>query len=238
MILTHLLKRYKSQKHLFYLHFLNVKPFFILFCLLLLTTAKISAQTDTTTKAKKDTSAFNPKKEIAYDGKRYRVYNNWLTFGGGAGYNSRWLKDEKNLAIDYTFHVKQYYIRAGAFMSGRDFTAANNYNFHLGLGLRKEEEKYNLSAFIGPSFSYFKRPLKDSTEYGLETILNTVYNRVGGHACIEAIYKIKYDVGIGGQIFCDYNDVQFVYGVRLVAYFSGAYRGIKYGSKAKPKVQK
>lgn len=191
------------------------------------------AQSDTThasAKVKKDSAkVYNPKEEIAYDGKRYRVYNNWLSFGGGANYNTKWPKDQKNLAVDYSFHLKQYYFRAGAFMSGNDFTAANSYNFHLGIGARKEHEKYNLSAFIGPSYSYFKRPLSDSTEFGLPSILNTVYNRLGGYACLEAIYKIKYDVGIGGQIFCDYNEVQMIYGVRLVVYFSGAYRGIKYG---------
>ncbi len=110
-------------------------------------------------------------------------------------------------------------------MSGADFMLSNNYSFHLCYGLRKETEKYNLSAFIGPSSSYFRRPLSDSSTHNLAT----VYNEIGAHICVEAIYKVKYDIGIGGQIFCDYNQVQMVYGVRLVAYFSGAYRGIKYG---------
>lgn len=175
--------------------------------------------------AQKDTTIFDSKKEIYYDNKRYRVYNNWLSVGAGAGYNSKWPKDEKNAAADFSFHLKQYYFRLGAFFSGADFNAKNNYNLHLGAGIRKETEKYNLSAFIGPSTSYFRRTIKDSADYNL----NTVYNEVGGYACIEAIYKIKYDVGVGGQIFCDYNRVQMVYGVRLVLYFSGAYRGIKYG---------
>jgi hypothetical protein len=179
--------------------------------------------------AQKD-SIFNPKKEIAYDGKRYRVYNNWISVGGGAGFNTQWPKDEKNLALDYSFHLKQYYFRAGAFMSGVNFAQANNYNFHAMAGIRKEAEKYNLSMFIGPSYSYFRRPLKDSLDYDLTKI----YNAFGGYACIEAIYKVKYDIGIGGQIFCDYNQTQMVYGVRLVLYLSSAYRGIKYGY-VKPK---
>ncbi len=225
------------KNKLFYLSLPRLKSLFI-FMFTLLSTGALMSQTDSTAVVKKDT--FNRKREIAYDGKRYRVYNNWLSFGGGAGFNTKWQhdeKDEKNLAIDYSFHIKQYYFRTGAFMSGRDFTAANNYNFHVGLGLRKESEKYNLSAFIGPSFSYFRRPLSDSTQFGLSPVLNTVYNRVGGYACLEAVYKIKYDVGLGGQIFCDYNEIQMVYGVRLIVYFSGSYRGIKYGYK-KPKPKK
>lgn len=219
------------KSKLFYLPSLPLKALLIVIFTVLCSSTG-SSQTDTTKQVKKDSAkVYNPKEEIAYDGKRYRVYNNWLSFGAGANYNTKWPKDQKNVAVDFSFHLKQYYFRAGAFMSGNDFTAANSYNFHLGLGVRKEHEKYNLSAFIGPSYSYFKRPLSDSTEFGLQPILNTVYDRFGGYASIEAIYKIKYDVGIGGQIFCDYNEVQMIYGVRLVAYFSGAFRGVKYSAK-------
>lgn len=177
---------------------------------------------------------FDPKEEIDFDGKRYRVYNNWLSLGPGAGYNSHWPKDEKNVAVDFSFHIKDKYFRIGSFMSGIDFTAANNYNFHLQYGLRKETTKYNLAAFIGPSYSYFKRPLSDSIRFGLSNILNKVYTEFGAYACVEAVYKIKYDVGLGGQVFCDYNRVQLVYGVRLIVYFSSSFRGVKYG-RATPK---
>lgn len=181
--------------------------------------------------AQSDTAKFNPKQEIIYDGKRYRVHNNWISVGAGAGYNSKWPKDEKNASADFSLFIKEHYFRLGGFLSGSDFTSANNYSFHLCYGFRKETEKYNLSAFIGPSTSYFRRPLKDSTNYNLAK----VYNAVGGYAVIEAVYKIKYDVGIGGQIFCDYNPIQMVYGVRLIVYFSSAYRGIKYGYHAPAK---
>ena len=59
-----------------------------------------------------------------------------------------------------------------------------------------------------------------------------MYNNLGLHACLEAVYKFNFYIGIGGQLFCDYNQVQLIYGVRLIAYFSGAYRGIKYGYRA------
>lgn len=181
--------------------------------------------------AQSDSVKYNPKEEINYDGKRYRVHNNWLSVGAGANYNTKWPKDEKNIGADYSFHIKKNYFRIGGFMSGADYTASNNYSFHACYGLRKETIKYNLSAFIGASSSYFRRPLSDSTHYNLAT----VYNLVGGYAAIEAVYKFKYDIGLGGQIFCDYNQVQMVYGVRLIAYFSSAYRGIKYGYRAPAK---
>ena len=213
----------------------------VIFVLFILFANSVFAQTDTTSIIqKKDTVLFNPKKEITYDGKRYRVYNNWLSIGVGQGFNQHWYKDEKdekNAGVDYSFYIKEYYFRIGGFMSGRDFNQFNNYSFHGGIGLRKETEKYNLSMFLGPSTSYFRRPLSDSTQFGLQTVLGTVYNRVGAYASLEAIYKFKYDLGLGGQIFCDYNEVQIVYGVRIVAYFSSAYRGIKYGRKTAPKKQ-
>lgn len=181
--------------------------------------------------AQSDTAKYNPKQEIVYDGKRYRVHNSWLSVGPGAGYNTRWPKDERNIGADFTFPVKTHHFRVGAFMSGSGFSSSNNYSFHLCYTLRKEREKYNLSASLGPSTSYFRRPLSDSANHNLAT----VYNEAGLHASVEAVYKFKYDVGIGMQVFCDYNQVQMVYGVRLIAYFSGAYRGIKYGYRAPAK---
>jgi hypothetical protein len=199
-----------------YLHLNNLK-LFLLFLWLLSATKPLFSQ--------KDTTKFDAKLEVAYDGKRYRVYNNWLSVGVGAGYNTKWPKDEKNIGADYSFHIKEHYLRVGGFMSGTDYLASNNYSFHLCYGIRKEHEKYNLSAFLGPSSAFFKRPLSDSLKYDL----TKVYNEVGGYAVIEAVYKLKYDIGFGGQLFCDFNQYQMVYGVRFIAYFSSAYRGIKYG---------
>ena len=68
---------------------------------------------------KKDTVVFDRKKEIAFDGKRYRVYNNWLSVAAGVNYNTKWPKDEKNIAVDFSFHSKQHYFRAGGFLSGK-----------------------------------------------------------------------------------------------------------------------
>lgn len=178
--------------------------------------------------AQADSVKFNPKEEIAYDGKRYRVHNSWLSVGAGANYNTKWPKDEKTIGADFTFFIKNNHFRIGAMMSGREYTAPNNYSFHLCYTLRKETENYNLSASLGPSSSFFRRPLSDTANYNLAT----VYNELGVHACLEAVYKFKYDIGIGGQLFCDYNQVQMVYGVRVIMYFSGAYRGIKYGYRA------
>jgi len=178
--------------------------------------------------AQKDTATFNRKKEVVFDNKRYRVYNSWLSAGAGISYNTKWPKDERNTGVDFSFYIKDQIFRIGAFASGADFHAINNYNLHLCYGYRKESGKFNVSAFLGPSYSYFKRPLKDSLDYDL----SKTYNAFGVYAVIEGVYKVKYDIGIGAQLFCDYNPKQMIYGVRFIAYFSGAYRGLKRGYRA------
>ena len=168
---------------------------------------------------------YDPKEEIIYDGKRYRVHNNWLSAGAGWAVNTHREKDQKNVGLDFNFHIRRQHFQAGAFMSGNDFTPGNNYNFHVGFGFRQERQKFNLAAFAGPSASYFYRPLKDTANYDITTL----YNRVGAYVCLQAVYKIKYDVGIGLDVFADYNQVQSIIGTRIILYFSGAYRGLKKG---------
>ncbi|MBS1636386.1 MAG: hypothetical protein JST26_10745 [Bacteroidetes bacterium] len=168
---------------------------------------------------------YDPKEEIVYDGKRYRVHNNWLSAGMGWAVNTHRELDQKTVAVDYNFHIRRQYFQAGAFMSGNNFTPGNNYNFHVGFGLRKETARYNLAAFVGPSASYFYRPLPDTLNYDISRL----YNRVGAYASVQAVYKIKYDVGIGLEVFGDYNQTQSIFGTRIILYFSGAYRGIKKG---------
>lgn len=175
-------------------------------------------------KAQKDTT-YNPKEETVYDGKRYRVYNNWLSAGAGWAYNTHREKDQKSVGVDFNFHIKKQEFQLGVFTTGNNFTPGNNYNFHLGLGLRRERPKYNLAAFVGPSASYFYRPLKDTLNYDISRL----YNEVGGYACVQVVYKIKYDIGLGLDLFADYNKTQAIFGTRVILFFSGAYRGIKTG---------
>ena len=59
--------------------------------------------------AQKDTLPYDAKQEIDFDGKRYRVYNNWISVGAGAGYSTRWPKDQKNIGLDFNFHLQKNY---------------------------------------------------------------------------------------------------------------------------------
>ncbi|HEX7413567.1 MAG TPA: hypothetical protein VF411_05930 [Bacteroidia bacterium] len=49
--------------------------------------------------------AFSKKREIVFDNKRYRVYNNYVTGGAGVCYNSGWKDAEFCPALDYNFHT-------------------------------------------------------------------------------------------------------------------------------------
>lgn len=181
--------------------------------------------------AQKDTAAYNRKEEIVYDSKRYRKYNNYLTFGVGKGFVDIRRLDQSYINVDFQFHLQREYFQLGMFMSGDDFLRNNNIQGHLGYGKRYEKEKYNLAGYIGPSYSYFVTGKTDTA--GFTTPI--VNNVLGGYICLQAVYKIKYDVGAGVEIFADISSLQKMVGGRLILYFSGAYRGVKRGFKTKPK---
>jgi hypothetical protein len=181
--------------------------------------------------AQKDTLPYNRKEEIVYDSKRYRKYNNYLTFGMGKGYTDVRRLMQSYINVDFQFHLQREYFQMGIFMSGDDFLRNNNIQGHICYGYRHEREKYNLAGFIGPSYSYFVTGRIDTSGY----ILPVVNNTLGAYVCLQAVYKLKYDVGVGIELFGDISPLQKMAGARMIIYFSGAYRGIKKGFNTKPK---
>jgi hypothetical protein len=179
--------------------------------------------------AQKDTLPYNRKREIVYDGKRYRVYNSYLSFGGGKAWSDIRDRTQSYLNVDFTFHITKQYLSLGILMSGDYFLRNKNLSGHLCYAYRIEKEKYNLAGFLGPSYSYFATGTKDSS--GLYIVK---YNyALGAYLRLQAIYKVKYDVGIGLELFADISDKQKILGAGVVCYFSGAYRGEKRGYKKK-----
>lgn len=181
--------------------------------------------------SQKDTLPFNRKEEVIYDSKRYRKYNNYLTFGVGKGYSDVRRLDQSYINLDFQFHLQREYFQAGFFMSGDEFLQSTNIQGHICYGYRHEKEKYNLAAFVGPSYSYFVTGSTDTS--GVTTV--KAHSVIGGYVCLSAVYKVKYDVGLGIELFGDFSSQQKQGGARIVLYFSGAYRGVKRGFKTKPK---
>ncbi len=182
-------------------------------------------------KAQKDTLPYNRKKEIVYDDKRYRVYNTYLTFGVGKAYSDIRKKDQNCLNVDMQFHLTKQYFQVGFFMSGDELLKNTNASGHVCYGYRYEKELFNFAAFAGPSYSYFVTAVQDTS--GLFKV--TRHTTLGGYVCVQSIYKIKYDVGIGLELFADISSEQKMAGARIICFFSGAYRGVKKGFKTKKK---
>ncbi|MBI2721856.1 MAG: hypothetical protein HYX39_06745 [Bacteroidetes bacterium] len=166
---------------------------------------------------------YDRKEEILNEGKRYRLHNNYLTFGGGILQTSLRTSEQKALGVDFHFHIKRQYFQAGIIMSGEQFLSNNNIQAHLGYGLRKETPKINLAAFAG--LSYYTGVIG-----GLDTSGKSVavyYAAPGLYISGQAITKLSYDIGIGLEIFGEVSKFQAIAGFKIILFFSGAYRGLK-----------
>ena len=166
---------------------------------------------------KKD-EEYNPKKETTFDGKRYRVYNNYLTIGAGRAHNSFNSNLQFIGAADFNFHLKKNYFQIGGFLSGDHFGSYSHIQEHICFGKRFEQNRYNIAGYLGGCYSVMNRTYEDTV------IHPNILKRPGFYACVQATYKFKYDLGIGITVFSDINNVQSTYGARLELFFSSAYR--------------
>ncbi len=175
--------------------------------------------------SQKDTLPYFRKEEIIYQGKLYRRYNNYLTFGAGISQSNLRASSQNNIGIDYNFHIKRQYFRAGILMSGNQFLANNNFVVHAGYGYRKETTKSNFHAYIGPTYFTGVYGIEDSVGSGIFRPI--FFEGIGAYANCGIVKKITYDIGIGIEGFGEINKYQFHGGIKLIFFFSGAYRGIK-----------
>lgn len=158
------------------------------------------------------------KKEIIFDNKKYRVYNNWLNAGAGPAYNSNVPRTQFSLVLDYSFHIQKEYFQFGVLLSGDDFGNYNNIHAHGCYGRRKETARYNLAAFLGASYT-------SGYMYHDSTYNSKVFKAPGIYAEVQCIGKLKYDLGLGPAVYVDVNKNRTTIGVKLDLYFSGAYKG-------------
>lgn len=176
-----------------------------------------------------DTSKFvvqeNFKREIVVGDKRYRVYNNWVSFGAGPGYHSANPRTQFALGINFNFHIKKYYFNLGGVMSGDQFGVWNNYTGHAGyIAWRKETEHKNMAAMAGVSYTQGY----DFLYAGYFS--SNRWDRLGFYAEFQYTMKVQYAVGIGPTFFVDINEKRTLIGIRLDGYLSGAYRGYVRGA--------
>lgn len=155
------------------------------------------------------------KKEVIYNGNRYKVYNNWISGGAGAAYSTGTAPLQFAGGVDYNFHLKLSYFQLGFLLSGDAFRNYNNTQLHLCYGKRKESNEYNFAYFGGLSYS---------TGYENSQAAKP-YSTVGFYLNSQLVRKLKYDIGIGMAAFVDVNFTQTIGGLQIILYFSGAYKG-------------
>jgi hypothetical protein len=162
---------------------------------------------------------YNRKEEVIYDGKRYRIHNNYLTLGMGFGGSSIRGSSQRCGGLDFNFHIRRTYFQFGALISGPELFSNNHEQVHLGGGYRWEGRATNIAFYLGPCLF---RGVK-----GIPPAPPSLYGGYGGYACAQIVTKFTYDIGLGLDLFSEFSYVQSQFGLRIIAFFSGAYRGVK-----------
>lgn len=168
---------------------------------------------------------YDRKREIRLDGKKYRIYNNYVTLGVGKGYNSAWKELFVATGADFNFHIRKAGFQAGGYLQGQDFYTKQQLQAHLASGYRKESYQYFWAAYGGISYTngYYPKTLKSVA--GNDSLIHPVMSEAGLYAAVQLFYKVRFDYGIGLTVFGDVNGKQSMVGARIELFFSGAYRG-------------
>jgi hypothetical protein len=166
------------------------------------------------------------KKEIKLDGKKYRIYNNYVTLGAGKAYNGGFDDVLFTTAADLNFHLQKTKFQAGGLLQGRSFGNNQLIQFHFCTGYKKESYKYFWAVYGGVAYTDGYNPvtIQDMNHNDSTTILRH-FNNYGLYTAAQLFYKLKFDYGIGLTAFASYNKIQSVVGARIELFFSGAYRG-------------
>jgi hypothetical protein len=159
------------------------------------------------------------KEEIIYDGKRYRIHNSYVTVGGGFMQSSIRQGSQKTLGVDFQLPVRKLHFQLGGMVSGYGFGSDNNRQLHVGWGYRRERTGDNLAVYAGPSYYW---GVRGDTSTGP---IN--YQGMGAYVCVQAIKKLVFDIGIGIEGFAEFSKTQRLFGFRIIAFFSGAYQGVR-----------
>ena len=157
--------------------------------------------------------------EIIFEGKRYRVNNNYVSLGPLIAASSLRAQAQKGISIDFNWHIRRQYFQTGVMMSGNNFGDNNHLQGHLNYGIRREGNFHNAAVFGGLCYSY-----------GVTGDINTgpiYYNVFGGYLAAQYVIKFTYDLGLGLEAYTEISPKQRIFGVKVIAFFSGAYKGLK-----------
>jgi hypothetical protein len=167
--------------------------------------------------------------EIIIKDKIYKPGSSWLKIGEGYGFHKSINKFELNTLISGTFRIKNLYFQGGYHVSSDKFFTQPTYqklnDFYIATGWRKETQKANITAFIGPTYAY-----GGTFDHAVDTggVVKNWYrgfSELGIYGCIDYTFKIFYDLGFGISIYGSANKEYSVVGIQAHFYFSGAFKG-------------
>jgi hypothetical protein len=173
--------------------------------------------------SEKPVDEYDRKEEILHKSKRYRIHNNYVTFGAGYASSTIRTTTQKVAGGDFQFHIRRQHFQVGVLMSGLEFLANNNIQGHFGYGKRWEDGDYNLAVFGGISYSEGVKTLTDTSG----RIYPGLYKAWGAYVCLQGVRKLTYDIGIGAELFYEISQQQQLTGFKIIMFFSGSYRGPK-----------
>lgn len=130
---------------------------------------------------------------------------------------------QHGVGVDFHWHIRRQYFQTGIAISGNEILGNNKSQIRLGYGYRKETAKYNIGFFGGTTLFY--------GVYGVPDTANTFhpefFQGVGLYASAQATTKLLYDIGIGAELFAEWNYKERIIGFKFFLFFSGAYKGLK-----------
>ncbi len=130
------------------------------------------------------------------------------------------LSGQRAYGADYNFHVRRVYYQAGMLLSGENISASNDISIHGCIGIREEKNYTNVALFGGPALFTGVEGTPGVTDPKL-------YDGAGAYFCFQAVFKFKYDLGLGFDVFAELSDKRNIGGFKVILFFSGAYQGVK-----------
>ena len=167
--------------------------------------------------------------EFIIKDKIYKPGSSWLKIGEGYSYHSALGAFEFSTVISYSIRIKNNYIQCGYHVSSEKFFTKHVYqklnDFYLAGGWRKETQKANISAFIGPSYAYGATFHHVVDTGGVYNKYYKGFSEIGFYGSLDYTVKIFYDLGFGISLYGSVNRDYNVIGLQAHFYFSGAFKG-------------
>lgn len=182
-----------------------------------------------------DTTMVLGKGRIVYKNRIYRQNASYLTMAYGVdfGFQSKQLgqtietkKFEQNMTLSFQYFLKNFGLQLGYHSSSdakiwwRSDQKLND--LFLGIGLRRENTRYNFSVFGGPAYAYGSYPVLVTVDT-VSKLYPYRFKGLGVHAEVQATYKISYDLGFGLSLYGIVNKYYSVVGAQVHLFFSTAF---------------